>query len=64
MNTLLGIAGAVVAVALIVVGILWTTQRDNEMTTIRPTRRALEATIPPIDAAAPDEVATATFALG
>jgi FtsZ-interacting cell division protein ZipA len=64
MNTILGIAGAVVIVALIAVGILWTTQRDEAVTNIRPTPRPLAAEIPPIDSAAPNEVATATFALG
>jgi FtsZ-interacting cell division protein ZipA len=64
MNTILGIAGAVVALALIAVGILWTNQREEAVTTTRPTSRPLEVEIPPIDSAAPNEVATATFALG
>ena len=64
MNTILGIAGAVVVIALIVTAILWTTQREDELTRIRPTARPLAADIPPIDAAAPTQVATATFALG
>jgi hypothetical protein len=64
MNTILGVAGVVAALAVIVVAILWTMMRQERLTTIRTTPRAVGADIPPIDAAAPDRVETATFALG
>jgi K+ transporter len=60
----LGIAAVLIAVAVIVAVILWTTQREEPVTTIRPTPRPLDARIPPLDAAAPKQVAVATFALG
>jgi hypothetical protein len=64
MNTILGIAGALTVFAVIVVAILWTTLREDRLTTIRSTPKPLAVGIPPIDAAAPSEVGTATFALG
>jgi len=64
MRPRLGIAAALAACAVLAAAILWTTQREEPMTTIRPTPRPLDARIPPIDAAAPTQVAVATFALG
>jgi hypothetical protein len=60
----LGIAAALAACAVLAAVILWTTQREEPMTTIRPTPRPPDARIPPIDAAAPTQVAVATFSLG
>ena len=63
-RTLLFVLGAVALLALSGFGVFRLTRESDMMTTNPPQANAAPGAIPPIDAAQPTQVETATFALG